>query len=153
MQHNLEQVTRRVEVPGSMSVKKMIETHPMLFGAIISLPLVIAIVVIAIWFPWIGNYHDKHKRLVQACLFTAIYFAAYFFGLRRWRRKRVFWLTILTLFLLHVLGIFLYSTHLQPILVWQWPIIGLLEYYGAAFFLDWSTRRFGHLHGDGRPHR
>ena len=38
-----------------MSVKKMIETYPISFGAIITLPLVIAIVVIVIWFPWIGD--------------------------------------------------------------------------------------------------
>lgn len=128
-----------------MSVKKMIKTHPISFGVISGLLLVIVIVVTGIWFPWIWDYHDSHKRLVQACLFTATYFAAYFYGLRPWRGHRVFWPTIFTLFLLHVLGVFFYSTHVQPILVWQWPIVGLLEYYAAAFFLDWSTRRFGHL--------
>ncbi len=124
-----------------MSVKKMIETYPTLFGAIITLPLLIAMMVIVIWFPWIGDYCDEHKRLVQAVFFTTFHFAIYVSVLRRWRRRRVFWPTILTLFLFHVLGVFFYSTHFQPILVWQWPIVGLLEYYAAAFFLDWSTRR------------
>lgn len=117
----------------------------MLFGIVISFLLGIVIVVTIIWFPSIGEYHDNHKRLVQAVLFTIIYFAIYVYGLKRWRHQGVFWPIILVLFLLHVLGVFFYSTHVRPILVWQWPIVGLVEYYGAAFFLEWSTRRLRHF--------
>ncbi len=128
-----------------VSVKKLISSYPMLFGALIALLLSGAIIVIVVWFPWIGEYHDRHRRVVQAVLFTAIYFVAYVYGLRRWRGQATFWPTIFALFLLHVLGVFFYSTYVHPILVWQWAIVGLLEYYGAAFFLEWSTRLFGHL--------
>jgi len=117
--------------------------YPMLFGALIGLLLLAAIIVEETWFPWIGEYHDSNKRLVQAVLFTVAYFALYLYGLRRWRHQRAFWPTISALFLLHVLGVFIYSTHVQPILVWQWAIVGLLEYYATAFFLAWLTRRAG----------
>ena len=86
----------------------------------------------------------KHKRLVQAVLFTGIYFIVYIYGLRAWRHQFVFWPSICILFLFHVLGVFFYSNQVEPILVWQWPLVGLVEYYGAAFFLDWATPRFGH---------
>ena len=125
-------------------VKRLITSYPLLFGIFISLLIFIAILVMQTWAPWIGEYHDRHKRLVQAVLFTGVYFPVYVYGLRHWRRRSVFWPTFCILFLLHVLGVFFYSIHVQPILVWQWSIVGLLEYYGTAFFLEWSTQRFSH---------
>jgi hypothetical protein len=131
--------------PGSVApIKRLITSYPMLFGVFISLLILIAIISMETWAPWIGEYHDRYKRLVQAVLFTGIYFAVYVYGLRHWRRRSVFWPSICVLFLLHVVGVFFYSTHVQPILVWQWAIVGLLEYYGTFFFLEWSTRRFSH---------
>jgi hypothetical protein len=44
--------------------------------------------------------------------------------------------------LLHVLCIILYSTFIQPILVWQWSFILFVEFYAASFFIEWFTRRF-----------
>ncbi len=140
-----------VELPGRVSAKKMIRSYPMLFGVLIALAIAGAIIVIQTWFPWIFEYEDRHKRLVEAVLFTAIYFVVYVYGLRRWRGQAAFWPTILVLFLLHVLGVFFYSTYVRPILVWQWPIVGLLEYYAAAFFLEWWRRRFGHLDSNRSP--
>lgn len=134
-----------VEMPETVSIKKLITSYPMLFGVLMSLVIFGAIIVVETWFPWIDEGLRGHKRLAQAILFTTVYFAVYFYGLRRWRRQGAFWPTIFVLFLLHLLGVFLYSTHVQPILVWQWPIVGLVEYYGAAFFLEWSTRRFRHF--------
>jgi cell division protein FtsW (lipid II flippase) len=122
-------------------LKRLVSSYPLLFGVFISFLIGIAIISMETWAPWIGEYHDSHKRLVQAVLFTGIYFAVYVYSLRHWRHRSVFWPSICILFLLHVLGIFFYSTRVQPILVWQWPILGLLEYYGTAFFLEWSTRR------------
>ena len=127
------------EASRKVQVKNAIKTYPMLFGALIGFLIFIAIIVEVTWFPWIGEYHDRHKRLVQAVLFTAAYFALYLYGLRRWRHQSAFWPTISVLFLLHVLGVFIYSTQVQPIVVWQWAVVGLLEYYAAAFFLGWRA--------------
>ncbi len=139
-------------MPRSVSAKKMITSYPVLFGALIALLLSGAIIVIQTWFPWIDEYQDRHKRLVEAVFLTAIYFVAYVYGLRPWRGQAAFWPAIFVLFLLHVLGVFFYSTRVGPILVWQWAIVGLLEYYAAAFFLEWWRRRFGHanMHGHSR---
>jgi hypothetical protein len=140
-----------VEMPRSVSAKKMITSYPVLFGALIALLLCGAIIVIQTWFPWIFEYYDGHRRLVEAVLFTAIYFVVYVYGLRRWRGQAAFWPAISVLFLLHVLGVFFYSTRVGPILLWQWSIVGLVEYYGAAFFLEWSRQRFGHFDTHGSP--
>ncbi len=128
-----------------LSMRKLIRSYPILFGALIALLLSGGIIVIVVWFPWIEEPLRRHKTLAQAILFTAIYFAVYVYYLRPWRRQAAFWPTILVLFLLHVLGVFFYSTRVGRILLWQWPIVALLEYYPAAFFLEWSRRRFGHL--------
>jgi hypothetical protein len=125
-------------------IKRLIASYPNLFVVFISLLLLVAIIAEETWAPWIGEYHDRHKRLVEAVLFTGIYFAVYVYGLRPWRHRSVFWPSICVLFLLHVLGVFFYSTHVQPILLWQWPIVGLMEYHGTAFFLEWSTQRLRH---------
>jgi len=126
------------------TVRRLVPSHPMLFGVFISVLISIAITAMQTWAPWIGEYHDTHKRVVQAVLFTGIYFIVYVYGLRAWRYRSVFWPSICILFLLHVLGVFFYSNHVEPILVWQWPLVGFVEYYGTAFFLDWATRRFDH---------
>ena len=127
-----------------LSMRKLIRSYPILLGVLIALLIAGAIMVIQIWFPWIDEALGRHKRLAQAVFFTAVYFAIYIYYLWRWQRQAAFWPTIFVLFLLHVLGVYFYSAHVQPILLWQWAIVGLLEYYAAAFFLYWSTRRFGH---------
>ena len=121
---------------GNALSKKAVAAHPTLFGALVGLLLLVVIAVLVTWFPGAIELHDKHKRLTQAVLFTATYFAVYIYGLRRWRRLAAFWPTILILFALHVAGIFFYSTRIAPILVWQWPILGLIEYYLAALLLE-----------------
>jgi hypothetical protein len=50
--------------------------------------------------------------------------------------------SVCTFLLLHVLCIILYSTFIQPILVWQWSFILFVEFYAASFFIEWFTRRF-----------
>lgn len=132
-------------------MKRIIISHPFVFGVLVALLLFCAIIVVETWFPSIEEGLRKHSRLAQAALFTAIYFAVYIYGLRRWRRAAAFWLTILVLFLIHILGVFFYSAYVHPILVWQWPIVGLLEYYAAAFFLSWWTQRLGHANMAGDP--
>jgi hypothetical protein len=122
--------------------KQLIASHPILFGVFISVLLGIAIIATMTWIPWIWEYHNGHKRLVQAVFFTVFYFAYYISFLWEQRHQTFFWPSVCTVFLLHGLGVYFYSTRVQPILVWQWPMIALLEFYGTAFFLEWSTRRF-----------
>ena len=57
------------------------------------------------------------------------------------------------LFLLHVSGVRLYTALVQPILVWQWIILLVLESFAVVFLVDWSTRRFAHPKRDGWPER
>jgi hypothetical protein len=74
----------------------------MLFGVFISVLIFIAIIATQIWAPWIGEYHDTHKRLAQAVFFTGIYFIVYVYGLRAWRHRSVFWPSICILLLLGI---------------------------------------------------
>jgi len=134
-----------MEMPEKASAKKMITSYPVLFGALIALLLSGALMVIVIWFPWLGEAWDRHDRLVQAIWFTAAFFAVCIHRLWRWRRRRIFWASMSALFVLHVLGVFFYTTHVQPLLVWQWIILFYIEALITVSFLDWSIRRFGHL--------
>jgi hypothetical protein len=127
----------------SVSIKKTMTTQPVLFGAFIGLALLIGVFLVVIWAPWIGEDLGRHKRLAQAVVFTGANFAIFISTLWVQRRSAAFWPTIVVLFLLHVCGVFIYSNYVQPILVWQWPILGILEYYAAAFFLYWTHGRHG----------
>jgi hypothetical protein len=142
MHNDLEQV--RVEMAGeNVSIKKMITTYPLIFGVFIGLIIIVAVFAVVFWAPWIGEDLGRHKRLAQAVVFTACSFAIFINSLWRQHRSRAFWPTIVALFLLHVPGVFFYSIYVQPILVWQWPILGILEYYAAAFFLYWTRGQHG----------
>ena len=133
------------EASGNASAKKKLASYPMLLGFLIALLMAGAIFAMLTWFPWIDEALRRHKRLAQAVPLTAFNFAVYIYYLGRWKRQAAFWPTIAVLFLIHVLGVYFYSTHVQPILVWEWAIVGVLEFYAAAFFLYWWTQRFGHL--------
>ena len=117
----------------------------MLLGILIACLIAGCIFAVGIWFPWIGDAWDRHARLVQAIYFTAFALGAWLYGLWHWRQRRAFWASVSIFFLLHVLGVLFYTTQVGPILVWQWFIVLPLESYAIAFFVDWSTRRFGHF--------
>ena len=136
-----------------MSFKKLIINYPMLFGAFLGVLIILAIVISETWFPWISEGLGQHRRVSEAVLYTAFAFAVCAYTFRRWRHRsaRVFWTSISIFFLLHVLGIFLYSTRVGPILGWQWIVLLYLEGYLAAFFVGWSTQRFGHSHQHRHP--
>jgi hypothetical protein len=124
------------------SAKKILKSYPISFGVLLSILFAAAIVLVDLWFPWVFDYHDRHKRLVQAILFTTIYFVVYAYGLRRYRTNAAFWPTIVLALLVHGAGVFLYSAYVGPILVWQWPILGLLEYCAIAYLLGgWRSYR------------
>jgi hypothetical protein len=126
-----------------LSISKIITTYPILFGAFIGLLLLIGIISMVTWAPWIGDAWEKHDKLVQAVFCTTCNFAIFIGTLWGQRRRRVFWPTIFILLLIHAVGVFYYSTYVQPILWWHRPILGMLEFYAAAFLLfSRSARRF-----------
>jgi len=104
--------------------------------------------------PTLDGAFEKHKDLIQFVWFTASLFAFSVFRLWGWRRRGAFafWASISLFFLLHALGVFLYTTRVQPLLVWRWIILLTLECFVVVFFVDWSTKRFGHFgrHGPSR---
>jgi hypothetical protein len=125
---------------------KKLTSYPLLSGALLGLLPLCAVIVIVFWFPWIGKYHEHHKSAVQAVWFTAAAFALCINRLWRWRRRSpfAFWAPICALLLLHVVGVFLYTTFVQPILVWQLSILLVLEVFFIVFLVDWTTKRFRH---------
>jgi hypothetical protein len=110
--------------------------------------------VVAIWFPWIGDGLGRHKTLVTSIWFTVVLFAFCVYRLWHWRHRNsfAFWTSICTLFLLHVLGVLFYTMLVQPILGWQWIILLVLEVFLIVFLVDWSTKRFRHLGQSQREH-
>jgi hypothetical protein len=135
-----------------MSVKKIIETYPSLFGALIGLVIICAAITIAS-VSWLDEAFGKHKHLIQFVWFTAVFFGVWVNRLWHWRRRGAFafWASMSLFFLLHALGVFLYTTRVQPLLVWRWIMLLILECFAIVFFVDWSTKRFGHSGGHGHP--
>ena len=104
-----------------------------------------------IWFPKVGDAWDRHDRLVQAIYFTTFAFGAWLYPVWPWRHRHAFWMSVSIFLLLHVLGMFVYTTQVGPILVWQWLVLLVLESYAIAFFVGWSTRQSGHHDKVGYP--
>jgi hypothetical protein len=117
-------------------IKEAIAKWPMLFGMSVGFVLCILMLGAVILFPGFVDSWGRHRNLVEAGIITTIDFGAYIYCLRAWRRYRVFWPTICLIFLLHVLGVFLYSSYIGPILMWQWVFIGLGEFFFAGLMLQ-----------------
>jgi membrane-bound metal-dependent hydrolase YbcI (DUF457 family) len=131
---------------GNVSVRKLI-TSPTVSGVLIGLLTLVGIIVVETWFPWIDQALRGHNGLIKAIWFTLVLFAICVYRLWRWRRRNsfAFWAPLCALFLLHVLGVLLYTNLVQPILGWQWIILLVLEVYLIVFLVDWSTKRFSRL--------
>jgi hypothetical protein len=124
---------------------KKITSYPVLLGIVIAFVLSGGIIAMASWFPSVGVAWDSHKRLVQAVWFTTAFFAVLVSYVWRWRLRGpfIFWASIGTLCLLHVIGILIYTVYIDPLLVWQWGPLFAFESLVAVFGVDWATWRFG----------
>jgi membrane-bound metal-dependent hydrolase YbcI (DUF457 family) len=136
----------------NVPVRKLI-TSPTVSGVLIGLLTLVGIIVVETWFPWIDQALRGHNELIKAIWFTLVLFAICVYRLWRWRRRSslAFWAAMGTLFVLHVLGVLLYTTLVQPILGWQWIILLALEVFLIVFLVDWLTRHFRHFGTDKHP--
>lgn len=128
----------------SLSIRKTITTYPMLFGAFIGLLLLIGIFSMVIWTPWIGDAWERHDKLVQGIFCTTFNFAVFINILWGSRRRGAFWISMAVVFVLHVLGVVFYSTRVHPISVWDWPFLGMVEFYMIFFLAEGLTKLRGH---------
>ena len=117
----------------------------MLFGAFLGLLLIIAVFISVIWFPGIGEHLGRHKTLTDAVLYTVFAFGVFGYVFQRWRHQNppVFWASLGVFFLVHSLLVFLYSLYVSPMRGWQWMILLYVDGYLGAFFIGWSTSKFG----------
>jgi hypothetical protein len=76
--------------------------------------LLISIISMVIWAPWIGDAWDKHNRLVQAVFCTTFNFAVFINVLWGRRHRGTFWTSVAVVSVLHVMGVFFYSTRVHP---------------------------------------
>jgi hypothetical protein len=149
----LEHAQRPSVTDIKMSIKKLITAYPMLFGALIGLVIFGAIIVIETWFPWIGKAWERHNKLVQSAWFTAGFFGVWVSRYWRWRRRGFFWASMCIFLLVHTLGVLYYATQIHPLALREWIVLLTVESFVVVFYMDWSTRRFGHpsrhRHSDG----
>src|SRR4029077_10225587 len=108
--------------------------------------LLIMVFSMVIWAPWIGEDLGRHKRLAQGIVFPGFNFAALIYVLWESRRPRPFWISMVVVFPLHVFGVCFYSTSVRSVLVWQWPLLGILEFYIIFFLSDGLANLFGRRH-------
>jgi hypothetical protein len=106
---------------------RIISRYPLLTGIVGGILLGGMGIVIEVWFPWFGEAIAMHKRLVQGIWFTAAFFAVALGRLWRFRRRVTFWASMSALFLLHSVGLALYTIYIQPVRVWQWILIYTVE--------------------------
>jgi hypothetical protein len=129
------------EMPKTASVRRLITTHPFTVGGLLGTIMVCAIFVIVVWFPRIGDAWDRHDKMVRSIWCTLALFVVCVYHLWRWRHRRGFWVTLSAFFVLHVVGVLLYSIYVHPLLLQEWIILLLLEAFVIAFFFDWVLQR------------
>jgi hypothetical protein len=122
-----------------------IKSYPMLFGVFIGLLIFGSIVIIETWFPWIAQAWEKHYRFVQSLCFTAGLFGTLVIQFWNRRHRGAFWAVMCIFFLLHLLGVAYYSTHIQPLILRQWIILLIAECGVVIFSLDPLMKLFGQL--------
>jgi len=125
-----------------------IRRFPTLFGALIGLVILTVIIVIVNWFPRVGEAWERNNANVRSVYFTAAFFTVWISRVWKWRRRntRVFWASVCLFFLLHALGVFVYSIRVHPLFLSEWIYLIAFESFALIFGLDWLTKRFDHLH-------
>jgi hypothetical protein len=131
-----------------MSVKKFATSYPTTFGAVIGVVFLGSIFAIEMWFPRVGDAWDRHEKMVRSIWCTLALFVICIYHLWSWRHGRGFWPTLSVFFMLHVLGVFLYSTWVHPLLLGEWVMVLLFEAVVIVYPLRWVLQRFDH-HGQG----
>ena len=122
----------------------MKKTSAYLLGGLIGIAIIGGIFATQVWFPWLEEDLRRHKTLMTAVWFTVGLFLVCVYRLWRQRHRNslIYWASLCVFFLLHVLGVFLYSIYVQPLLGWQWIILLIIECFVLICFVDWSTQRF-----------
>ena len=121
---------------------KIVKVYPVLTGVAIGLLVGGSILVMGVWFPWVGEAFERHSGLMQAIYFTVYFFGAWTYLLWNWRRRSGFWQSLCILLVLHVTGVFLYSRSIEPLRMRHWSLLLFLESFVLVFFVNWSTRWF-----------
>lgn len=116
---------------------RRLTSNPILLGILISLGIATLLLILVIWFPRAVEAWDTHGAFVQACWYTAAIFGVIIYRFRRWRHRVLFWTSIFSLFVAHIVGVALYSSRVHPLFGWQWIALILLEVAIAVFLLDW----------------
>jgi hypothetical protein len=126
-------------------MKRFIQTHPMLFGVLISLVTVSVLCAMVIWFPGFVDAWGRHNATVRSIWFTVALFGVWIGRLWQWRNRGAFWIAMFVFFVLHVLGVFFYSTYVHPVLMSQWCVLLILESFIIFFGVRLSLRHFARV--------
>ena len=129
---------------------RWIASYPILFGMLLCVPLLGAVVVVDTWFPGVERGLAGHGAIFSSALLTFIFFAGYLYFFWPVRKLPGFWAALGVLFAAHAALISLYSLALHPLFLWQWSVLGFLEAYALGLllaFLAW--RREQRQHGAG----
>ena len=108
-------------------IAEKIKSYPTSFGVLIGLVIVAVIFTIETWFPRLGNAWETHNSLVRTISFTLALFIVWITHLWRWRRRRAFWIALISFFAIHITGIFLYTNYIHDPTLRQWIALMIVE--------------------------
>ncbi len=134
-------------MPKAASIRKLITTYPLAVGVLLATILAGTIFMIVAWFPRISDTWDRHEKTVRSIWCTVALIVVCLYRLRHWRHRRGFWLTLSAFLMLHILGVFLYSIYVHPLLMQEWVLLLLLEALVIVLFLGWVLQRLSRQGG------
>ena len=136
VQHCLDQV----EAPAGHEARRRpgwVARHPILFGMLLSVLLAATILVVDVWLPGTEHAVGKHRALLNAVLFTLLFFGTFAYGFWRFHRLPGFWLALAAVLVAHAVGILYYTFHVHPLFLLQWSVVGFCDAWASGICLAW----------------
>ena len=133
-----------------MSLKKFISAYPLIFGALIGLVIFLAVFVMVIWAPWIGEGISRRKFLFEVIWGSFALFAVSLNRFWPFRRRGDFWTILCTIFSLHFLGLYLYTAYVHELTLGQLTVLMLAELLVIFSIVPWTTKRLSRVSRRGR---
>src|SRR5262245_28754619 len=116
---------------------KNLTSHPVALGILIGMAIGVATLVVAVWFPGLGETIGRHQSSTQAVYFTVFFFGIWLYVLWNRHHRRMFWMSFLLLFVLHVTGVLLFTLRFRPLHIREWTWLGLIESYVVVASVNW----------------
>jgi hypothetical protein len=127
------------------TLSRFIKSYPTAFGIVLGLTLGAILVAFVIWFPRTEAALERNGAWVRSACFAAGLIVFCICRFWRFRHQRFFWLSILLLFLFHIVSVTYYSMRVHPPTMGQSMLLLFVEWIALLAYFDPLGRKSRHV--------